>query len=65
MVTRKTKAFGPILLLHLETSFQTGNPLPSFPEICRTLGIPVRQMENFLYEELGVCGEEVVAAYRN
>ena len=65
MVTRKIEAFGPILLRHLEASRQAGKPLPSFSGICRALGIPARQMENILYEELGVSGEEVVAAYRN
>lgn len=39
--------------------------LPAFSEICIRLDLPQRELEDLIYEELGVSGEDIVSAYRN
>ena len=54
-----------ILQEYLESSRRHCQVIPAFSEICRELDLPEREMEDLIYEELGVSGEDIVSAYRN
>lgn len=49
----------------IEDLTAAGSPLPSFEEICGRIGVSPRLLENLLFEELGVSGEELLSSYRN
>ena len=49
----------------LERFSGEGKTIPSYADICAMIGISPVSLDNLLYRELGLSGEEVVAAYRN
>ena len=50
---------------YLEAARRDGRRVPDFEEVCRSLGISSRKLEDLIYSELGVSGASIVSVYRN
>ena len=49
----------------LEEYEENGNHIPDFIHVCEIIGAEPSSLENLIYKELGVGGDEIIASYNN
>ncbi|MCD8313362.1 MAG: hypothetical protein LUC24_04300 [Bacteroidales bacterium] len=59
-IERKFELFADFL----ESSAESGKNIPDYGEVCRAIGAPEKELDDYLIGQFGLGGADIVRSYR-